>query len=450
VAETPSEPTANHDYGRIGRAIVVLILAGGVMFAYWRTSMSSATALTARRSAASGTTSRSAIRPATTTSDSATSTTAGPDAATAEASSDPAARVAAAFAAAKARAAAEQASAAQATVVNPTAVPERSLEDVISRSLPAVVRVETTGALGTGFFIAPDTILTNVHVVGGNTSVTIRRADGATVSGRVETTASELDIAIVHVSGPNPNQPTLMMGSAAQARAGQEVIALGSPLGLQNTVTRGIVSAVREVGGLTLVQTDAAINPGNSGGPLMDRSGRVIGITTLSMRSAVAQGLSFAIAIEHAQSLIAGKRPTGATGTPLSTLTQAMTNGPTASGADLSRDRASKAYEQTIATLALRADALDDRWRSFVRICYEGRVAGSFDHPWFALWDTRAMQGAVSQGCANTFADIRRVAEDIHTTIIAAEETARQADVYPGTRRDVLRRYRLDFAGWAR
>src|SRR5213596_3868254 len=107
------------------------------------------------------------------------------------------------------------------------------------------------------------------------------------------------------------------MGSAMRARAGQEVMALGSPLGLQNTVTRGIVSAVRQVGALTLVQTDAAINPGNSGGPLLARNGEVIGITTMSMRSAVAQGLSFAVAIDHAAALLAGKRPTAGSNTPI-------------------------------------------------------------------------------------------------------------------------------------
>jgi S1-C subfamily serine protease len=358
--------------------------------------------------------------------------------------SDVAARVAAAMAAAKAKADAET------LVATSTPPSELPLEELISRSLPAVVRIETSGSLGTGFFIAPDTILTNVHVVASNTSVTVRRADGTTVSGRVDATATELDIAIVHVSSPSPNQTTLRMGSAGQVRAGQEVIALGSPLGLQNTVTRGIVSAVREVGGLTLVQTDAAINPGNSGGPLMDRTGRVIGITTMAMRSDVAQGLSFAVGIEHAQSLLAGKRPTGATGTPLTTLNQAMSNTPSASGADASRDRATQTYERAVATTARSADALDDRWRSFVRNCYAGQIVGTFDHPWFALWDTRAMQGAVSSGCDGAFADIRRVADDIRSTIIALEEAARQADVYPGTRRDVLRRYRLDNPAWTR
>jgi len=155
---------------------------------------------------------------------------------------DVAARVAAAYAASKAK------NDADALAARSNPVPELPLEDLISRSLPAVVRVETAGGLGTGFFVSPDTILTNVHVVSGNTSVTIRRAGGITQTARVDTTAPELDIAIVRISNPDSDQPTLAMGSASQTRAGQEVIALGSPLGLQNTVTRGIVSAVRRWG----------------------------------------------------------------------------------------------------------------------------------------------------------------------------------------------------------
>src|SRR5205085_5963339 len=155
----------------------------------------------------------------------------------------------------------------------------------------------------------------------------------------------------------DPNQPTLTMGSGMHARAGQEVITLGTPLGLQNTVTRGIVSAVREVGGLTLVQTDAAIDPGNSGGPLLDRAGQVIGITTMGVRSAVAQGLSFAVAIEHAQALLAGKRTLDPHGTPISTLNEAMTGQKAASEVDAARDGAAKGYEQVIAAQGRRADA---------------------------------------------------------------------------------------------
>ena len=323
------------------------------------------------------------------------------------------------------------------------------LEDVIGRAMPAVVRVEAGGGFGSGFFVAADTIVTNVHVVGGSSSVTIRRPDGTTMPARVDTTAPEFDIAILRISNADANQPTLAMGSGMQARAGQEIFALGTPLGLQNTVTRGIVSAVRAVNGVTLVQTDAAINPGNSGGPLVDRSGNAIGIATMGMRSAVAQGLSFGVAIEHAQALLSGRR-TVATGTPVTGLSQAMTARPGVSESDVARDASTRAYEQVIAATARKADDLDGRWRTFKGACYEGRVAGSFDREWFAFWEQRAMQGAVSPGCGQMFADLRRSAEDIRGTVVSADEGARQAGVYPGRRRDILKRYRLDYAGWER
>jgi hypothetical protein len=329
------------------------------------------------------------------------------------------------------------------------AAPAGSLEDVIGSALPAVVRVETNSGSGSGFFVKPDTILTNVHVVESNLLVTIRRQDGKTLSARVETTAPTLDIAVLRTSGADASQPTLGMGSAAQARAGQEVIALGAPLGLQNTVTRGIVSAVRNVESLTLVQTDAAINPGNSGGPLITRNGDVIGITTMSMRPSAAQGLSFAVGIEHAQVLLAGQRPAQTGSTPLSALNQAM-NASGASETDARRAQGDKAYEQAIVNIARQANQLDDSWTTFKRSCYEGRIVGSFDREWFALFDPRAMPGLVQPICTSYFTDVRRVADDIRAAVAAAEEAARRADVYPGTRRDVLRTDKLDYTGWAR
>ena len=331
-----------------------------------------------------------------------------------------------------------------------SAPPPASLEDVISRAMPAVVRVETSGAYGTGFFVSPDTILTNVHVVQGNVSVTIRRPNGTTETARVDATAPELDIAVVRVGRADPTQATLPMGSAMRARAGQEVIALGTPLGLQNTVTRGIVSAVRQVGSVTLVQTDAAINPGNSGGPLLDRSGDVIAITTMGMRSAVAQGLSFAVAIDHASALLAGKRPTSGSSTPIASLNDAMKAPRATSETDAVRAQAMRGYEQGLAQISRQATSLDDYWHSFIRACYEGRVAGSFDHDWFAVWEPRAMQGAVSSGCGPNYAEIRTRANTIRDEMLTLDEAARRADVYPGTRRELRRKYRLDYVGWDR
>jgi hypothetical protein len=196
------------------------------------------------------------------------------------------------------------------------------------------------------------------------------------------------------------------------------------------------------------VQTDAAINPGNSGGPLVDRAGQVIGITTMGIQSSVAQGLGFGVAIEHARSLLAGQRVATAAPTPIVGLNEAMSGRPAASEASAARDRSTQSYEKALATIASQADGLDGRWRSFKSSCYEGRVAGGFEHEWFALWEPKAMQGAVAPGCEAGFSELRRAADDIRTNVVAVNEAARQADVYPGTRRELLRRYKLDYAGW--
>jgi len=329
-----------------------------------------------------------------------------------------------------------------------------TLEELVSRAMPAVVRIEAGGGFGSGFFIRRNTILTNVHVVTTNYSVTVRMPDGRTLSARVDTTAPELDIAVLRLNdSPPDNQPVLTMGTVARARQGQDVVVLGTPLGLQNTVTRGIVSAIRQIGAVTLVQTDAAVNPGNSGGPVLDRQGHVIGIATMSVRSAVAQGLSFAVAIDHAQALLEGRRPAGASDTPIASLSQAMGAAPGAApptDTDARRDAGARTYEQTVAQLGRVADGLDQRWRSFVQVCYRGQIAGTFDRPWFALFDPRAMQGTVPSGCSAAFADIRQTADRIRSDVRAADENARRADVFPGTRRDVLRRHRLDYSGWDR
>ena len=120
-----------------------------------------------------------------------------------------------------------------------------SLEDVVSRILPAVGSITAGQSRGTGFFIRPDQVLTNAHVVQGHTSVTLQ-VGSTTYSARVTTVSTGSDLALLQVYNANPNQPVLPMGSVSRARVGQEVIAVGSALGvLSNTVTRGIVSAVQ-------------------------------------------------------------------------------------------------------------------------------------------------------------------------------------------------------------
>ena len=159
------------------------------------------------------------------------------------------------------------------------------LEDVVSRTLPAVVSIAAGRTCGTGFFVRPDSVLTNAHVVEGHTSVQLT-SEAITLTARVTTVATSIDLAVLHVSPARPDQPTLRLGSVRGVRAGQEVVAIGSALGvLSNMVRRGIVSAVWRTGMVTLIPTDAALNPGNSGRPLIERTGVVIGINSRPTRA---------------------------------------------------------------------------------------------------------------------------------------------------------------------
>jgi hypothetical protein len=320
------------------------------------------------------------------------------------------------------------------------------LEDLVARVAPAVVSIQTSAGRGTGFFVQPDTILTNAHVAGTDVTVRVRRSNGDALNARVERVATDIDLAVLRVT-PLDGQTILPLGRIDSVRSGEDVVAIGSALGvLQNSVTRGIVSAVRRAeNNLTLIQTDAAINPGNSGGPLLDRTGTVIGINTMTARAA--QGISFAVAVDHARDLLSGQHVVAGAATPLSTVNSAMGGAP---DTDRTRTDAARLYEQALAKLARRADSLDDDWRKFRRDCYKGAIAGQFDREWFSLYDPKLVQGLVAYGCGGFFGDIRTEAFTIKNTIEGMEEEARKADIYPGTRRDLRRKYRLDYSGWDR
>jgi len=325
----------------------------------------------------------------------------------------------------------------------------RPLEDIVQGAMWSVVRVDNGSTAGSGFFVAVDTLVTNAHVVAGAWAVTIRRADGSTASARVHATSPDVDLAVLKVASPQASQPVLAMGSVSRVRSGQEVVALGSPLGvLQNTVTRGIVSAIRSMGGVTLIQTDAAINPGNSGGPLLTRDGEVIGIATMQVEAR--QGLGFAVAIDHALALLVGRQPAlSSGGTPLSNLNRTITERDEPS-ADQRRDVAAREYEEALTQVAKRADAIDREWARFRSACYQGRVPGSFDREWFALLEPNAVRPTLSAECEAYRGQLTDAAEQVRAVMAACDETARRAGMYPGVQRDIRSRFRLEYSGWGR
>jgi putative serine protease PepD len=199
----------------------------------------------------------------------------------------------------------------------PARAPE-SVAGIAQQALPSVVSIATSGGTGSGFVITEDGyIVTNHHVVAdaGADGVRVSLRDGREVAATVVGTSPAYDLAVLDVdlTGLTP----LPLGDSAQVVVGDPVVAVGNPLGLEGTVTAGIVSAVDrpvtaggqdEVSFINAIQTDAAINPGNSGGPLLDASGQVVGvnssIATLGV-GATGQGgsigLGFAIPINQAR-----------------------------------------------------------------------------------------------------------------------------------------------------
>jgi S1-C subfamily serine protease len=164
---------------------------------------------------------------------------------------------------------------------------------------PAVVSIRTDSGSGTGFVVDTDgTIVTNAHVVGDSDQVEVQFADDRTVTGDVSGVDRSSDLAVVHVDPARAGSLTaLELADSDTVRTGQLAVAIGSPFGLPQTATAGIVSGtgrhIEAPDGFqidSVIQTDAPINPGNSGGPLLDASGRVIGVNSQIATGGTSQG----------------------------------------------------------------------------------------------------------------------------------------------------------------
>jgi S1-C subfamily serine protease len=157
--------------------------------------------------------------------------------------------------------------------------------------------------LGSGFVISKDgKIVTNFHVIRNMRSASVEMADGKSFNSvSVLATDERRDLAIVQIAGSN--LPVLELGNSDALTTGEPVVAVGSPRGLEGTVTAGILSSVRDTGdGFKVLQTDAAVNPGNSGGPLVNGNGQAIGVVSFKLLSS--EGLNFAIPISYVRGLL--------------------------------------------------------------------------------------------------------------------------------------------------
>ena len=330
-----------------------------------------------------------------------------------------------------------------------TAPESGSIEDLVSAALPAVASIEAGNARGTGFFVRPDIVVTNEHVISGQSSVQLY-AGGAKYTARVISASVAIDLAVLQVYSPNPQQRVLRLGSTADVRPGQEVIAIGNALGaFSNTVTRGIVSAIRKTDSVTLIQTDAAINPGNSGGPLLDRSGQVIGVNSMSLVRMGPQGLGFAIAIEHAMQILNGHVAASST-TPSDGLDQLL-GGPTSEGEAL-RAQGARQYEKAVGLAARNGDDLDSNWQRNAKYCVASAAQTGGDRTWFALYVPNGIQ--ITQNstydCVGWIDNMKGYAKQIKDALDESAEIARRNGVYPGTIREIRQKYKMDWSGWDR
>jgi S1-C subfamily serine protease len=163
---------------------------------------------------------------------------------------------------------------------------------------------------GSGFIIdGSGLILTNAHVVDNADKVTVTLKDGRSFKGEVRGTDEITDLAVVKINPQGEKLPVAVLGNSSSIQVGDWAIAVGNPVGLDNTVTLGIISTIGRSAAkagipdkrIDFIQTDAAINPGNSGGPLLNAQGEVIGINTAIRADAM--GIGFAIPIDRAKQL---------------------------------------------------------------------------------------------------------------------------------------------------
>jgi len=186
-------------------------------------------------------------------------------------------------------------------------VPERSVRQLVGALGEAVVQVRTPGGLGSGFFISEEGFLiTNFHVIEGETQISVevyhqkRGQLDRKVYKQIRIVAMNKfeDLALLKIEDENlPEFAKVPLGDSNELAVGERVFAIGSPLGLERTVTEGIVSTkTREFQGELYLQTTAQINPGNSGGPLFNLRGEVVGVT--NMKILYGEGIGFAIPVD--------------------------------------------------------------------------------------------------------------------------------------------------------
>jgi serine protease Do len=235
---------------------------------------------------------------------------------------------------------------------------EEFFERFFGRPMPEMPREFRGQGLGSGFILnAEGYVLTNNHVVENATDIKVRLSDERELSARIVGRDPATDVALIQLQSPPKGLSPIVLGDSDALRQGDFVLAMGSPFGLDETVTLGIVSAknrsrIGPGGGQgtydDFIQTDAAINPGNSGGPLFNLRGEVVGINTAIVSPQIGQGIGFAVPINLAKQLLPqlrekGKVVRGYLGVSIADLDEGL-----ASGFGLARDTKGALVQQIV------------------------------------------------------------------------------------------------------
>ncbi|MCE9572791.1 MAG: S1C family serine protease [Deltaproteobacteria bacterium] len=193
----------------------------------------------------------------------------------------------------------------------PAAPTKLTPRDIVTRSKPAIVRIEAGGErIGTGFALDPSGVIaTNLHVVAGAREIVVEMLDGTKYEvKRIDAIDLDRDLALIDIDPPKP-VPVIALGDSDQVAAGDPVIAIGNPMGvLEYSVSDGLISSVRVLSErLTVLQISAPISQGSSGGPLFNASGEVIGVSTAILSGG--QNLNFGVPGNYLKAMLAAKAP---------------------------------------------------------------------------------------------------------------------------------------------
>ncbi|VVE32383.1 DegQ family serine endoprotease [Pandoraea terrigena] len=327
-----------------------------------------------------------------------------------------------------------------------------------------------TRSLGSGFIVSPDGyILTNAHVVDDASQVTVKLTDKREYKAKVVGSDKASDVALLKIAATN--LPTVKIGDPSKSKAGEWVVAIGSPYGFDNTVTAGIVSAkaraLPDENYTPFIQTDVPVNPGNSGGPLFNLSGEVIGINSMIYsRTGGFQGLSFAIPINMAMKVKAqlqqyGKVSRGRIGVTIQEVNQSLAKSfglPKPSGALVSSiDKNGPAAKSDLkpgdVILAVNGTTIEDSvqlpekiadmrpgekatltvWRNGAKQDVSVTVAALNEKKDVASTDDSATHGRLGLAVRELSPDEKRAAQVTHGLLVArASGPAEQAGVQPG------------------